>query len=316
MNNVKVKSQAEPFGQSAILIEIESLVKTIVEHSGLYRPAWDVYQRRSHCAVIVRNLPHLLAFYVPTHEFSEHIEAFWHACEKMGLLSCGKPTWMADDLRRISTDRVKVAESLAELILEYTQTQDFKRKAADRVYEQRLKRERLEAYSRSVLAKYARTLALRVDLGYLKISTVDIAEVYRHLDALMDLIRRRSGVFKDMVGYVLCVEQGETKGYHLHLAIYLPGHMHQRDGYLAIEIGRLWVGITEGAGGFHSCNARKDKYERMGLRGVGMIHRDDDHEYENAVSTVGYLAKPEKDDQYLRMKPEGRRTYFTGLAPY
>jgi len=44
-----------------------------------------------------------------------------------------------------------------------------------------------------------------------------------------------------------------------------------------------------------------------------MIHRDNTEEVKNAINAVGYLAKYEKDDQYLRMKPKGRRTFGTGV---
>ncbi|MCB1660915.1 MAG: hypothetical protein KDI39_22075, partial [Pseudomonadales bacterium] len=58
---------------------------------------------------------------------------------------------------------------------------------------------------------------------------------------------------------------------------------------------------------------RKEKYNRVNRLGVGMIHRNDSVACENMTLALGYLAKPEKLDQYLRMKPKGRRTFGRGL---
>ena len=83
---------------------------------------------------------------------------------------------------------------------------------------------------------------------------------------------------------------------------------------MAQQIGERWVAMTEGLGTYHSCNTPEAKkgYERRGILGVGMIHRNDTVACENSINAVGYLAKHEKDDQYLRMKPEGRRAFATG----
>ena len=110
------------------------------------------------------------------------------------------------------------------------------------------------------------------------------------------------------------LEQGETKGYHIHTVYYFKGSEHQSDWYMAQQIGRLWEHVTQGLGTFHSCNtsAEKDKYDQLGMLGVGMIHRNDRVACENSINAVGYLADSEKEDQYLRMKPNGKRTFATG----
>jgi hypothetical protein len=71
--------------------------------------------------------------------------------------------------------------------------------------------------------------------------------------------------------------------------------------------------ITQQRGKPHSCNANKRKYARLGILGIGMIHRNDEAACMNAINAVGYLAEPEKEDQFLRMKPEGRRSFGTGM---
>jgi hypothetical protein len=304
-------SQRKP--QSEVLIEIERFVKTVMERGGAYLPGWNHGQRRDYCDGILTQIPSLLAFFEPEHEYSEHIEAFWQACEKVGLLNCGYPTTMVEQLFSPGKDSAPVVEELVLWILHFAYSPYFNRRASDRRYEQEMKRIRLNTYSSSILAKYARTLVLRVDFGYRKGAMIDVADVYFHLDRLLSMIHRRLGVFQNMVGYAICVEQGETRGYHLHFALFLPGHLHQRDGYLVKQLGGLWSQISDGLGTHHSCNAKKKVYEAMGKRGVGMIHRDDDMELDNSVEAVGYLADPEKENQFLRMKPVGRRTFATGI---
>ena len=313
MSNVSSNQVSPCKCQSDILIEIESLVKTIMERGSPYLPGWTESQRRDCCDEMLTQISSLLGFYEPGHEVSEHIIAFWEACERVGLLHCGSPTAKSRELFSPGNNSIPVIEQLSQWILHVAYGKEFQRRAYDRVYQQEQKRFRLENYSRSVLAKYARTLVLRVDFGYRKGAMVDIADVYFHLDRLLTLIRKRLGIFQNLVGYAVCVEQGVTRGYHLHFALFLPGHLHQRDGYLVKQLGELWNQISDGLGVHHSCNAEKRKYEAMGKRGVGMIHRDNDLELDNSVEAVGYLANPEKEDQHLRMKPAGRRTFATGI---
>ena len=48
------------------------------------------------------------------------------------------------------------------------------------------------------------------------------------------------------------------------------------------------------------------------ILGVGMIQRDNAEACNNAINAVSYLSDNDKDDQYLRMKPRGRRAFATG----
>lgn len=301
------------YSQSERLIKIEHYVNGVIRREGVYPRYWSASQQREYSSGMLRELPKLLSFYQPDHEYSEHIEAFWHACEKQGFLDCGYQTRLAGQLIHPGADSVAIMEEFDGRIAEYAETPRFRRQTSDRRYEQQQRRERLDTYTRSLMGRYARSLVLRVDLGYYKAARVDILAVYRHLDAFLDLIHRRMDLFDDTTGYAWCVEQGETRGYHIHFTLVLPGHLHQRDGYLTNRLGALWGEITSGMGSYHSCNAEKAKFASRGTLGIGMIHREDNEAIENVVKAVGYLAKPEKEDQFLRMKPVGRRAYGTGM---
>lgn len=300
------------FNQSRVLIDIERLIKMIIDRSGLRLPFWSDFQLLLFCQTLSQTIPRLLSFYQRGHEYSEHIGAFWHACEKLGLLDCGEPTAFVNQLALPDFDHVAFWSEFAARTLEAVHAPIFRRCEADRRYQQQIKRKRLDSYTRSVLNKYARTLVLRVDLGYRKDHMVPVLEVYAHVDRLLELIGKRYGIFQDLTGYAIGMEQGEDKGYHLHMAALFPGHLHQRDGFLAQQLGFMWIDITGGIGTYHSCNAQKDQFELRGRRGVGMIHRQDEHGCSNVVQALGYLADIEKENQFLRMKPRGRRTYFTG----
>ena len=52
----------------------------------------------------------------------------------------------------------------------------------------------------------------------------------------------------------------------------------------------------------------------MGTLGVGMIKRQNSISCDNAVNSVRYLTAVDKTNQYLRMKPKGRRAFGTGLS--
>lgn len=303
----------EKYKQSEKLISIEKYVMSVIQRGELLPRYWNAQDRYKYYLNIIRELPHLLSFYLPEHSFSEHIHAFWHAGEKVGFLDCGAVTWMTEMLNQCSNDTICLVKEFEERIVEYATSRHFLRMASDRRYEQANKAKRLASYSRQLLSCYARSLVVRVDLSYYKDAWITIAEVYRHLDLLLLSIHRREGVFNGMNGYAWCIEQGGREGgYHLHVTLTYPGHLHQRDGYMANQFGLHWRQITDGRGRHFSCNAQKAEYSRWGNLGIGMIFRSDDVAYQNAVNAMGYLAKPEKDDQFLRMKPFNRRTFGAG----
>ena len=57
-------------------------------------------------------------------------------------------------------------------------------------------------------------------------------------------------------------------------------------------------------GMYYNCNLKenKEKFERNGLLGVGMIHRNQPLQVENATRTAKYLANPNKANQHMRVK--------------
>jgi hypothetical protein len=279
--------------QSSLLIEIENLVKDIAK--GLSALVSDK---------IIKRLSTYLSVYQPDYDYSEYVEAFWFGCNQVGVLTSGY-LGNSEQLSR-----------LIQIIADYTKRPMFKRRVSDRRYQTKQNAKRIEDYAQSLHQQYARLLVIRVDLGYRTDNQplIDVDRVYQHLDKI-NKIRYTHSLFTHLVGSAWCLEQGITKGYHIHAVYYFKGSEHHFDGYMAQQIGELWQKLTDVLGTYHSCNTKdeKDKYDKQGKLGIGMIRRNDSVACENSINAVGYLADSEKEDQYLRMKPKRRREFGTGL---
>jgi len=284
--------------QSSLLIEIETLVKNIAKDLSLEQYATVSDQ-------ICKRLSAYLSVYQPDYDYSEYVEAFWFGCNQVGILMSGY-LGNSEQLSR-----------LIQIIADYTKRPMFKRRVSDRRYQTKQNAKRIEGYAQSLHQQYARLLVIRVDLGYRTDNQplIDVDMVYQHLDKI-NKIRYTNSHFTHLVGSAWCLEQGITKGYHIHAVYYFKGSEHQRDWYMANEIGEFWRKLTGGLGTYHSCNTKdeKHKYDQLGKLGIGMIHRNDSVACENSINAVGYLADSEKEDQYLRIKPKRRREFGTGLV--
>ena len=101
-----------------------------------------------------------------------------------------------------------------------------------------------------------------------------------------------------------------------HLVFHLEHlrHKHQSDYGLGMQVGECWEKITDQKGYFFLSNTSeyKKKFERKGMLGIGMIHRKDPLQVDNAINAAMYLVNPEKENQYLRVKVKGMRTFGKG----
>ena len=292
MSNLNTNSTL--YSQSHILIEIESLVQYLERAN----PDSQYHE------TMLYSLPRFLSVYLPMHKYSEHIQLLWNGCMAIGLIG-QLPIPLTMD----------VVVGLVNWIAQAVKQPYLKRFKSDRRYEMSNKNNNLSQYAQALHDHYARILVIRVDFYYRMECQhlVDIDDVYRHLEAMRGA-KYSNPLFEHLVGSAWCLEQGETRGYHLHTVYYFKGSEHQNDYYMARQIGELWVAIAEGLGTYHSCNtpSEREKYDQLGKLGVGMIHRNNAVACENSMKAIGYLADTEKADQYLRMKPNGKRTFATG----
>ena len=174
----------------------------------------------------------------------------------------------------------------------------------------------LEEYFAALVERHRKLLLVRVDLHYSSEKHPSMKQFNQNIEKLISRVQNKDTIFKDQVGYAYRLEQGgKSRGYHCHLLIIYNGTLRCNDGYLGMEIGELWQEeITRGDGDFYLCNQSEYKrsYQEQGTLGIGMIHRVNQREVNNAHAVISYLAKPEKDNQYLRGKLRGMREFGKG----
>lgn len=208
--------------------------------------------------------------------------------------------------------------------------------AADNAWQDQEKQNRnaLESYFRCLLNHYSKLLVVRVDLMYTQEhrELVTIHMFNNHMKKLRELISNGKSCFKHLQGYAWALEQGgKWGGFHCHLLLIYDGAKREGDCALAIEISKKWKAITEGLGTYYNCNSNKHKKKHQvkdefgnDRLGVGMIHRNNLRQIENAVYSALYLTKLDKKDQQLKvwlpnMRTFGHGTYRTkkrrGLPP-
>jgi hypothetical protein len=177
-----------------------------------------------------------------------------------------------------------------------------------------------KAYVNRVIQDHYKVLIVRVDLGYLKESmpNITVQDFYSHIESLRHLLKDKNGCFNHLLGYGLALEQGTTKGYHAHLMLIYNGSERYQDWHLANKVIQKWQEITQRVGYGVSSNTKEKKkqYADRGLLGIGMIHRNQLVEIQNALKVASYLTQPEKYLQRMLIKPKAnkpKRTFFKGV---
>lgn len=301
--------------QSDIAIQIERLVKAVEQHD---IPAFRFKDAGlKHEQIIPTRLSHYFdgiqqmtdLFDERCHyRYSEHLQAFWEACQHIGLERSSEGPVCLDEDGTGYLDHHCSMNLLVVHIRQLTREQWYRRKKSDRRYQARDQESRITEYTDSVLDRYARTVVVRVNLYYHKASQARqrVEQVFDDLDRFV-AERERNPIFKYETGYICAVEQGQDRGYHIHAAFFFNGAEVYKDIYKARQIGGLWRLVTRGRGYFDSCNQDKDKYQDR--LGIGVILRNDREIREHVRYAMHYLVK---DDQPLRLKPRGARCLRMG----
>ena len=198
---------------------------------------------------------------------------------------------------------------------------DIERERITFSYQESHNRNNLANYVGNLTTHYSKLLFVRIDLKYAKETShlVSIEDFDFHMSKLRDLIGNKKTCFEHLQGNAWALEQGGIEGgLHCHLLLIYDGSERQNDWYIAKEVGEKWKMITGGLGEYYSYHDPeiKQKYQQNGKLGIGMIHRDNPQEVENAIASALYLTKPSKDEQQLKlwlphMRTFGRGTYRT-----
>lgn len=244
------------------------------------------------------------------YDYSWHLNLFREACQSIGveLSPCGITCLDEGETRYLSTS--ETLNELTKHIRTLLTKKRYKRWEPDRRHQAIKQEVEVGRYVDAVNNLYARTCVVRVDLYY-RMEAQARLRVEHVFDDLNRLIaeRERNLIFDHETGYICSVEQGEDRGYHIHAAFFFNGAEVSADIYRAQRIGELWERITRGQGCYNNCNLDKDKYQDR--LGVGLIHRRDLNARANVHHAMRYLVK---NDQHLRLKPEGARCLRKGLA--
>lgn len=301
--------------QSDIAIQIERLVKAVEQHD---IPAFRFKGARPGREQI---MPTRLSRYFDgvqqmidlfdercEYRYSEHLQAFWEACQHVGLERSSEGPVCLNEERAAHLDYHRSMNLLVVRIRQLTREQWYRRRKIDRGYQARKQERRVTDYTDFVLDRYARTVVVRVNLYYHKASQARqrVEQVFDDLDRFV-AERERNPIFDHETGYICSVEQGQDRGYHIHAAFFFNGAEVCRDIYKARQIGELWARMTRGGGYFDSCNQDKGRYrDRLG---IGVIHRNDEEVRAHVHYAMHYLVK---DDQQLRLRPLRARCLRVG----
>ena len=185
-------------------------------------------------------------------------------------------------------------------------------------YQEGQNKKNLESYVRILINHYSKLLFVRIDLKYSQENshTVTIEDFNRHMSKLRELIGNKQTCFTHLQGNAWALEQGyENGGLHCHLLLIYDGSERQSDWFIAKEVGEKWQEITNGTGAYYNYHSadNKQKYQINDRLGIGMIHRDNPVQVENAVCTALYLTKPEKLGQHLKVWLPSMRTFGHGI---
>lgn len=184
-------------------------------------------------------------------------------------------------------------------------------------YQESQNKKELEQYVSSLTSHYSRLLFIRIDLKYAKETShlVSIEDFDHHMRKFRELIGNKKTCFEHLQGNAWAIEQGGIcGGLHCHLLLMYDGSQRQNDWYIACEVGEKWKKITAGLGVYYNCHEteNKQRYQQNDRLGIGMIHRDNPQEVENAMAAALYLTEPSKGEQQLKLWIPGMRSFGRG----
>ena len=312
--------------QSDITLQIERLVLSIERHD---TPAFRFEVTRSGLERIertqlsryfkyIRQMLNLFQEDFP-YQYSEHLRAFWEACQNIGLERSTQGPVCLNESATAYLGHHRSMNMLVERIRRLTGEQWYRRPKGDRRQQAKENAVRVCDYTDALISRYSRTLIIRVNLYYYQSAQLRlrVERVFEDLDRLT-AEHERNPIFNHFLGYICAVEQGEDRGYHIHAAYFFNGNEVCRDVYKAQQIGDLWARITQGQGYFDSCNHDKEeKYGKTGQEqvveqrelGIGMIFQNDQEIRPHVHYAMCYLVK---DAQQVRLKPMGAKCLRKG----
>lgn len=248
----------------------------------------------------------------PKYEYDEHITVFTRCSESMGLLTEDLSQWGVPSIWKASLapfdqlgyPNAGVLYNALVVNIRNAWTPDVQKKARERQRNAQKRADEYCAYADALFDDCVRQVVLRIDLLYKKelFDCVDIHDAVRDLDHML-ANQRNNRIFKFLKGYIAKFEYGVEKGIHIHLILFFDGSKRNNASHihLAKQIGEYWVHtITKGRGAYWNCNAKDAYFEKLGIRGIGVINAQETSLRDNLKQNViGYLCKTE---QFMKPK--------------
>ena len=155
-----------------------------------------------------------------------------------------------------------------------------------------------------LFAHYSKVLVVRLDLCFNDAYAHQLQQ--SHIKDYIAKLRnysRSNSIFNHMLTYLMKLEYGEQKGWHLHAMFFFDGNKVCKASYEAMQIGNYWVNTIVGNNLAYYFNCHQREYEQIGI-GMVEYHESDKRRILNDVVT--YLCK--SDEMTLSQFPLGQRT--------
>lgn len=284
--------------ESQVLIAIDSFIRSVCEYY-----IFDDTHFRSQLKKLI---PLFKSIYLPNLKYSHSVMLFQKMVSDLDLLA---DIYDIDQVPKgellTLTDKAQYDGMNVRWELQSLKVQEHKNKNS------------LKEYLKDLIWHYSKLLFVRVDLSIQQEfqHEVNIEVFNQYLKTFINRMQNKDTCFNDLHGYAWAVEQGEKKGYHCHVLLIYDGHKHQSDYGLGMQVGICWKKITDEKGYFFLSNTPeyKRRFEQQGSLGIGMICRNNILQVDNAINAAMYLVNPEKENQYLRVRTKGMRTFGKGV---
>ena len=265
---------------------------------------------------------HLVQGTLTVEQFSQHLLGNdWTAPKLQSQYHYSEAIQIYDEVMQLLQNKQNHLshEEMYQYAFEYIQSQE-KRIVDEESKYQRSEinnQQSLQAYLQQLLNHYARLLFVRIDFAIKQEFQAEISleQFQTYLKTLSNRYSNQDGCFSGLQGYAWAIEEGIDKGLHCHTLLIYDGNKHQNDFGRGLQVAQVWDDLTQGKGSCFISNAPeyKQQFAERGTLGIGMIHRNNPQEVQNALSTAMYLVNPEKELQHLRVRIPRMRTFGTGL---
>lgn len=190
----------------------------------------------------------------------------------------------------------------------------------------------IDDYINRLFMLYSRLMVIRVDFSYNKqhsvYNSINRDVTRKHLERFLNN-RRGNSKFNDLVGYIISLEHGNTRGWHYHAILLFNGANVCKDGYYSKEMGEYWMNVVSSfhpdedyidgtgygirrLGSYFDCNLNKVAYNRCG---IGQIDHGDVEKRQIFMGDVAsYLAKDSQNIEHSVLEPN-QRYFWRGTMP-